>query len=126
MLSAVEATLQRRVTKQFIDANPTSIILLNKIPGPVVGGTQMAGTDVARAAQTFRLVWLEERGINERPPDGTRKFDFALVGQHDAAVDIGDHWKLGEQEFVIESIAPSNEWEVKAYGVSHGPKPDGN
>jgi hypothetical protein len=71
------------------------------------------------------MIWLDETGIDRRPPSGTRRFDFVLVGEHDANVAIGDYWKVGNQEFRIEAVTPYNGWEVKAHGISHGPKPTG-
>jgi hypothetical protein len=120
--ATVERILQRRVTERFIAANPTQITLLTR-QKVMSGGTMSAPQLGSRAPQTLRIIWLDETGINGKPPEGSRKFDFALLGAHDATMAIGDYWKVGEQEFVLEAIAPSNGWEVKAYGVSHGPKP---
>jgi hypothetical protein len=122
MLTATELAIQRRATKQFIDAAPKTVIL-STVAKVMVAGTASFLSGGSRDPQIFRLVWLTEDGINERPPDGTRRFDFALIGEHDAEISIGDFWKEGDQEFRIENMTPSNGWEVKAYGISHGPKP---
>ncbi|AEL97935.1 hypothetical protein CL65_gp027 [Mycobacterium phage Patience] len=122
MTTAVELTLQRRATTQFISAKPKDIVLKRRTKS-FVGGTLKNITMPDRASQTFRIIFLEETGIHEPPPEGTRRFDFALVGEYDAEVSIGDFWQEGSQEFEITAISPSNGWEVKAYGISHGPKP---
>lgn len=119
----VELSMQRMATAQYISAKPKTIVLHSRARTMVNGTMKTANTGV-RAPQIFRLVWLSEDGIHERPPEGSRKFDFAIIGNYDAEVAIGDFWKEGDQEFVVENITPSNGWEVKAYGISHGSKPN--
>lgn len=122
MLNSAELTVQRYATMQFIAANPSEITLTSRNEA-MVNGTVVSTFGGPRPPQIFRLIWLEEKGVYEKPPSGTRKFDFAIVGEYDAELAIGDFWEVGEQEFIIEAISPFNGWEVKAYGVSNGPKP---
>lgn len=124
MPMAAELNIQRRATKQFIDANPT-VISLWSVETIMSGGVAKRAPGGSRGPQTLRMIWLDETGIDRRPPSGSRSFDFVLVGEHDANMAIGDYWFNGEQEFRIEAVTPYNGWEVKAYGVSNGPKPTG-
>lgn len=122
-MNAVELAIQRKATKAFIDDKPTNLVLHTAVDSVIEGGTQRTVPGADRPEQTFRIIWLSETGIYERPPEGTRRFDFAIVGEHDAELAIGDFWEDGEQEYRIEAVTPSNGWEVKAHGVSHGAKP---
>ena len=76
--------------------------------------------------QELRIIWDGSDGINRQVNEeqsGSRRFDFILVGKYDADLAIGDFWEEGSQKFIIESIFPSNDWEVKAGGISHGSTP---
>ena len=124
MVNAMELTVRRYNTKSYIEASPTDIALIPR-QETVVAGTKTFTPQPARDTQQFRVIWAGDNGIYRRIGDqgGARKFDFILVGEHDAEVAIGDFWKIGSQEFRIEYIFPSNGYEVKAGGISHGAKP---
>lgn len=122
MMTAVELAIQRRATELFINADPTPIEL-NTGGFTFVNGTKTALPGGLRPEQVFKIIWSGSDGIVEEPPNGTRRFDFVLLGKHDATVAIGDFWKVGEQEFRIIFVYPSNGYEVKAGGLSHGPSP---
>lgn len=120
--STLEKSIHRRNTLRFIASDPTTIVLM--IPGGgIVDGTFKSGAGSARNPQQFKLIWGEQSGIVRETPDGTRRFDFVLVGAHDATIEIGDRFSIGENKYVITYIYPYNDYEVKAGGVSHGPNP---
>lgn len=123
-LSAVELTLHRLGTQKFIDDDPTEIALIPNSE-QVVAGTKTFVPQPARPPQQFKVIWAGDNGIYRRIGDqgGARRFDFILVGEHDAEVAIGDFWKVGSQEFRVEYIFPRNGYEVKAGGISHGAEP---
>ena len=120
--TAVELEIQRRATERFIASDPTTINLGFKV-SIMSAGTKSFGTGGLRGDQIFKIIWSGSDGIVEEPPNGTRKFDFVLLGKHDAVVAINDFWKVGNQEFRIDFVYPYNGWEVKAGGFSHGPGP---
>lgn len=125
MLSNVELSIHRKGTERFINADPTEITL---IPSTVVwsGGTKTFGDDDPREPQIFKVIWSgSQDGIVVKSEGTTRRFDFILVGLHDAEVAIGDHWSVDDQHFQVEWVAPANGYEVKAGGVSHGSTPTG-
>lgn len=125
MLSNIELSIHRKGTDSFIKADPTQITLIPTTES-WVGGTKTYGSATPRQTQTFKVIWSgSQDGIVITSEGRTRRFDFILVGRHDANVEIGDHWNLNDQYFEIEWIAPDNGYEVKAGGSSHGSKPTG-
>jgi hypothetical protein len=124
-LKTVELALHRRGTINFINSDPTVIALT---PSSVTweNGTKKYLEQTARDPQTFKVIWSgSQDGILVTAEGTTRRFDFVLVGRHDATVAIGDFWRVGDQYFQIEWVAPYNGYETKAGGVSHGSKPTG-
>jgi hypothetical protein len=119
---AVERSIHRKNTKRFIDSDPTVITLTTPVSA-VVNGTRVANYSEERNPQTFKIIWQGDDGVVREIPGGTRRFNFILLGEHDAELAIGDFWQVDEQKFVIEYVFPDNGYEVKAGGVSHGPTP---
>lgn len=125
MLSNIEISLHRKGTERFINADPTEIVLIPSTE-TWVGGTKTFSSGTPRTAQNFKVIWPgSQDGITVTSNGTTRRFDFILVGEYDALVSIGDHWTVDTQHFQVEWIAPSNGYEVKAGGSSHGNKPTG-
>lgn len=125
MLSDFELSLHQKGTANFINADPTEIILT---PSAEVwsGGTKTFSDGVDREPQNFKVIWSgSQDGILINTESKARRFDFVLVGLHDAEIAIGDYWKVNDQYFQVEWIAPNNGYEVKAGGSSHGSKPTG-
>lgn len=119
---AVEKSIHRKNTKRFIDSDPTVISLITPV-NAIVNGTKVANYTEDRAAQTFKIIWQGDDGVVRETPGGTRRFNFIILGEYDAELDIGDFWQVGDQKFVIEYVYPNNGYEVKAGGVSHGTTP---
>lgn len=125
MLSNIELLIHRKGTERFIDSDPTEIVLTPSVE-IWSGGTKSYGSDTDRQTQKFKIIWSgSQDGLVVTSEGKTRRFDFILVGKHDAQVAIGDSWKVNEQHFQVEWVAPSNGYEVKAGGSSHGSKPTG-
>lgn len=123
MLSNAELTIHRKGTEHFIASDPTQIVLTPSTE-VWVGGTKTYGSEEPRESQTFKVIWSgSQDGIVVTSEGKTRRFDFILVGKHDAQVAIGDHWNVNDQHFQVEWVAPANGYEVKAGGSSHGSKP---
>lgn len=123
MLSEVELSIHRKGTERFISSDPTAIVLTPSVE-TWSAGTKVFSNGTARDSQTFKVIWSgSQDGIVVKDGGTTRRFDFILVGKHDAQVEIGDHWSVGNQHFQIEWVAPDNNYEVKAGGSSHGDTP---
>lgn len=125
-LTAFEVSLHRKGTESYIDADPTLITLIPR-QEQIVDGTAKYVPQPPRPAQSFHIIWAEDSGITRDigPDGGVRRFDFILVGMHDAVVEIGDSWQDGDQVNQIEYKYPDNGYEVKVGGVSHGSNPVG-
>lgn len=126
-LSAVELAIHRKSTDHFISADRTNIVLKTRGTESMVNGTKTFIPGADRTEQSFKVIWMGDTGVIRQVDSagGVRRFDFVLVGSHDATVDIGDHWEVDGQENRIEYVYPFNGYEVKAGGVSNGPKPAG-
>lgn len=124
MLSDFELAFHRNGTDRFIKADPTRIILTPRSE-VMKNGTKSFKKGRARAAQDFKIIWAGDNGIVKPvgQDGGVRRFDFILVGRHDAEVEINDTWKVEDQLFVVEYKFPFIGYEVKVGGVSHGSEP---
>lgn len=124
----MEANLQilRDSTKWFIEQDPTMLVLTPKSGsgasrGPGGGFIKAAGTP--RQAQLLKLIWQGGEGSSSGEGGKTSIYDYVIVGLHDALIEVGDTFKIGTNLFVVESMAPDNGYEKKAFAVSHGKNP---
>lgn len=99
-------------------------IVLTPVSETFVNGTRIITEINPRPAQEFWVIWPGGSGIVSNMFGTTRKFDFILVGDWDAEVEIGDHWVEGAQKYQITFIEPYNGYEVKCGGVSVGAHPN--
>jgi hypothetical protein len=127
LTNSLEISVHRKNTKRFIDADSTKIALIPRSE-QYVDGTKKFLALPPRAVQTLKVIWMGDDGVVrqiDQTPGGVRRFDFVLLGEYDAIIQIGDCWYEGNQEFRIEYVYPYNDYEVKAGGVTHGSKPGG-
>lgn len=122
MLSTIELSIHRK------GQNVSSLLIHVDCSHPSAevwsGGTKTYGSGTPRQSQDFKVIWSgSQDGIVVASEGTTRRFDFVLVGRYDAEVEIGDFWKVDNQHFQIEWVAPDNGYEVKAGGSSYGSKP---
>jgi hypothetical protein len=122
LTSTLEKAVHRKGTQRFIESDPTDIVLI-PVSGAVTDGTVKFLPQSPRSSQRFKLIWGGESGIVREIPDGSRRFDFILVGAHDATVAIGDTFTINNNKYVVDYLFPYNDYEVKAGGVSHGADP---
>lgn len=117
-----ELLLHKAGTRRFIESDPTEITLIPVVE-QMVAGTKKFVDQAALPAQTFKVIWNEQEGINRDVGNtgGVRRYPFVLVGEFDANTPINSYWMDGDQKYVIEWVAPPNGYEVKAGGTSHGP-----
>lgn len=126
-LSSVELAIHRKGTIRFIASDATNVVLKTRGTESMVNGTKTFIPGDDRPEQSFKIIWAGDNGVLRQVDSagGVRRFDFILVGSHDATVDIGDYWEVDGQENRIEYVYPANGYEVKAGGISNGPKPAG-
>lgn len=124
-----EIAINREITKWFISMDPSTITL---IPRQHVRNASNAWEmqDLApRDPQDFKfvqggIVRTSNEGLEATELGTQRRFDYIMIGNWDAIVEIGDHWSDGEQEYKVTGILPYNDYEVKAGIVSFGAEPD--
>ena len=120
----VELGINRANTKRFISLDPTEITLIPR-EEVFINGTKKIVDKPPRPPQLFKVIWGGSNGIVTTSSGSTRRFDFVLLGEIDAVVEIGDHWLVGDQENVVEYLYPDNGYEIKGGGVSYGSNPVG-
>lgn len=124
-MTPAELVLQRKATRDFIEADKTSLVLT---PSNEVwsAGSKTYADQPPRPAQDFKVIYpAADSGGRATTNEGTEtaRWDFILVGNWNATVAKGDRWTEGEQTYVVEWVQPYNEYEVKAGGISHGDSP---
>ena len=125
---SIEIGIQRNLTHWFILQDPTTISLTPMADVATPDGGRRRAPGTPRPAQTFKLIQMSH---TERPTtsttedDGvTREHDFTLLGEYDAIADVGDTWEDHEgQIWVVDSLVPYNDYEVKAMVNSYGDRP---
>ena len=132
MMGSVEQEryVQRRITDEFIAADPSTIVLIPRIATrTAAGGTAMVDGP-ARPPQVFKLILTSAdtagASVELSTEDSTeRRKDFILFGRYDAYVNIGDHWTdHNGEEWEVTSIMPSDGYCLKASVASYGRHPD--
>ena len=112
-----EMAIHRKGTEYFIASDPTVIALVPHTE-QFTNGTKKSVPQSPREEQVFKVIWGGDTGIVRQTPNGARRFDFILVGKHDAEISIGDKFQNGKA--TVEYVFPSNGYETKAGGVIHG------
>jgi hypothetical protein len=118
-LRDIELAVHRNGTVHFINSDPTAIAL---IPNTEVMeyGVRTFADSTPRPTTNYKLIWSGANGIVSTIDGQTKRFDFVIVGTHDSVIAVGDHWKVGDVDYRIEYVFPTNGYEVKGGGVAHG------
>lgn len=120
-----ELALNRRVTQQFIAANPTTLVLQTGAMVKTAGGGKVRSATASRPAQVFRLI-AQNSAIGNLPgPQSTgdgeaRKSTYQLLGQWDSTMQVGDWWESGGKRFEVIELLPFNGYETRGRVVSDG------
>jgi hypothetical protein len=124
VLTATELAINRANTAKYISLDPTTITLTPRAD-VWVAGTKTRPDGLPREPQQFKIIWGGNTGIVTTIEGTTRRFDFVIVGTYDASIAIADHFLVGNEDYEIQYIFPSNGYEVKGGGVAYGSKPNG-
>lgn len=118
----LEMQLLRDQTEWFIQANPFDLILIpiNRVKQP--GGGVAKVNQPPRAVQRLRLISMSYSQKPVITDDGIeREIDLTLLGAWDSEIDIGDHWRDGEDLwYEVVEMVPYNGYEVRALIVKNG------
>lgn len=123
-MNSLELAIHRKGTLAFIEADSRSIVLEIKAK-TTHGGSVSSASGGYRDAQDFRVIYPGDlTGLVSDGDKTTRRFDFVLVGAHDAQIAINDCWtEESGQAYSIDWIF-RNDYETKAGGYSHGRNPN--
>lgn len=91
-MTALEA--QRRMTRALIDDDPTEAVLIPRVKAVTASGASAYTDGPPRASQRFKLSLLsfDQRPTATLAGGVARLVDYHLIGPHDMAIEIGDHW----------------------------------
>lgn len=118
MLAPGELAIQVANTRAFINANPSSVILIPRTRVKDGRGARLVDGE-QRAPQVFRLI-DQSTARNSIPgkvqtSDGIeRLIDFILLAMPDAAVDLFDYWNDSDGTWEVAEIYPFNQYEIRA------------
>lgn len=123
-MDAIELQLHRQNTSAFIAVKPTQIVLIpvERVRNSGSGGYKENDL-LARSEQIFRII---EVSTSSTPPiitlsDGKmREAEFLLLGEHDAAIAVNDHWSDGAREWIVGDIVRANGYETRALVAERG------
>jgi len=118
-----ELTIQRQLTKAFIDTMPVTLVLTprTKVPTDIGGFTWQE--EEPRLPQVLRFVELDTSRPNDpiRTQDGIeRRADFMLIGEWDAIIEVNDIFTYDGDSFTVIEMYYDNGWEVRAKVARHG------
>jgi hypothetical protein len=118
----LELQLQRRLTKEFIAWDPSTIVLIPQVRERTgSGGTDWIDGE-PREPQVFKLITMSDSTRPVRSADGVERIvDFTLLGEWDCEMQIYDYWldSNGARYEIIE-IVPHNGYEVKGLVTRRG------
>lgn len=115
----------RQSTQDFIDQDPT-VVVLKTVSGMVrgPGGGMVPAPGTPRAPQRVKLISSSESGVSSGEGGTDRVFEYVIVAEHDAVIEINDWWEDSRKnKFIVYAIEPDNGYEVKARARSHGADP---
>lgn len=123
-----EIATNRDITRWFISMDPSEITLTPRQLVRTKTNAREAQDLTPRHQQVFKLVQgglvrTSAEGLTETEDGTQRKFDYILIGNWDAIVEIGDWWEDNGQRYEVTGILPYNGYEVKAGIISHGDSP---
>lgn len=113
----------RQLTSWFIDQDPTSVVFTPHHQ-EWTGGAKKMVSDPDRSAQIVKIIYPGGDGIVIEEDHTSRRFDFIVVAEYDADIDLWDSFDHLANHYVVEYVFPYNGYEVKVGGSSHGSEPD--
>lgn len=116
-----ELTVQRKLTHEFIHADPTIIALV-----PVTKYKQPSGSFVwadatPRPPQTFKMIPMSAGTKPTTILNGVERIaDYTILGMYDAEIEVEDHFTIDGIKYTVIAIADGHDYETKALVEAHG------
>ena len=118
----------RKQTKFFIDDDPTAIALKTGkgVATEKPSGGMSYGDAATRTVQLFKLINTggDFDGIVATDDAEIKRYNYIILGQHDALVAIGDYWDDGNTRYQVVSALVKNDYETKHAVVAYGRDPN--
>lgn len=120
----IDLPLNRKLTKQFIDQLPTSVVLTPNQRVRTPAGGYVLQPQTARPPQVMTLIEQGGTGGLPRPivtTDGVeRVVEFELLGEHDAQMAVGDTFAHQGKDWELVGIFYENGYERRALVAARG------
>lgn len=121
-MKAAEIKIQRRNTREFIEANPSTVILnrLSGITDDGAGGITLSGAPTTQPGQRVRVI-PQSNGFQRQSIEGEEiQTTHVIVGDTDVVIQRGDFFWLNDEKIEVTFLWPPNQYEVRAEAASRG------
>jgi hypothetical protein len=112
MIAQMELDIQRQLTKSFIAADVTNLVLVRQTKVPN-GSGGYSTTEVSLAAQAVRLIPQQDVTREVQTPDGSMvKPRYVLLGMHTLNVARWDKFTWQDSRYQVADVEPK-QYETK-------------
>jgi hypothetical protein len=124
--SSRELAVNRKNTKAFIDARPSTLALIPTTVVRTEAGGKRASDGPPRVAQVLRVIeqasaYGNSPGLLPTQDGQQRRVTYQLLGEFDAVMAVGDHWLDADGiRYEVRELLPYNGYERRARVVQYG------
>lgn len=125
-VEAIALVSLRDLTKWFIAQDPTEVVLTPYTKVENDNGSEEFVAGSPKDPQIVKIIFPsgQSDGISPSIDGQNRKYDFVLVAEYNADIEIYDQWMDDRgNEWVVTGLTPFNGYEVKAMCKSYGKNP---
>lgn len=124
--SEIGLAYNRRLTKRYIDHDPTTLVLTPHARSATGDGGYSLGPGTPKAPQKFKLVAVINNwdGITRGEYADSRSWAYIVVGEYDADIAIGDTWNDGNTTYRITAILQASDYEIRCAATAFGEDPN--
>lgn len=121
-LAPAELETQRRLTADFIAADPTELTLIPSTRVRQPSGSWKAVEGPPRDPQLFKVITQADRNPPTLTVDGVeRRADYVIVGPWDAELAPGDTWTDAEgRRYEVIELSDGYGYMTKAFVIARG------
>lgn len=113
----------RASTRNFIDVDPTSIILMRRTTIKTAAGATKPGPSAALPAQKVKLIGNSESGVSKGEGGSDRSYEYTVLLEHTGDIKIGDYFSLPGGFWSVYALEPANGYEIKARARQYSATP---
>lgn len=121
-LPPAELEVQRRLTAEFIDSDPTDLVLTPSTRVKQPSGSWKSVDGLARDSQRFKVITQADRNPPTLTVDGVeRRADYIIMGYWDAILAPGDWWTDAEgRRYEVIELSDGYGYMTKAFVIARG------